>query len=73
MNRDQLIQHIRKEIARLGSKKMQEEKTEEPKFMREPVQHKNTDYPRYQLPVLQTEEDLDKYLFYLGKTKEEKI
>ena len=41
--------------------------------MREPAQHKNTDYPRYQLPVLQTEEDLDKYLFYLGKTKEEKI
>lgn len=62
MNRDQLIQHIRKEIERLGSKNM-----------REPAQHKNTDYPRYQLPVLQTEEDLDKYLFYLGKTKEEKI
>ena len=55
MNRDQLIQHIRKEIERLGSKNMQEEKNKEPKF------------------ILQIEEDLDKYLFYLGKTKEEKI
>jgi hypothetical protein len=73
MDKEQIIQFIRKEIQRLSNETVTENKPAESdkKYLREPQINTSPNRPVYQLPVFQDEEDIDTHIFRVGKKKDE--